>query len=230
MAQGTPAGTAPLVIAIDGPAASGKGTLGRRLAAHYGLAYLDTGRLYRAVAAAVLAAAGDPADPETAATAARSLDPGHLDDPALRTEAVGNAASKVAAIPAVREALLDFQRAFAASPPASAAGAVLDGRDIGTVVCPEAAVKLFVTASPEVRAERRWRELAERCEPADRETILADIRRRDRQDAERSVAPLVAAPDATEIDTDRLDPDAVFAAACRLVETRREIAHSQGNP
>ncbi|MEX2644025.1 MAG: (d)CMP kinase [Acetobacterales bacterium] len=210
----------PFVIAIDGPAASGKGTLGRRLAAHYGLAYLDTGRLYRAVAAAVLAAGADPGDARAAEQAARTLTPAALEDPDLRSEAVGNAASTVAAIPAVREALLDFQRSFAAAPPPDFRGAVLDGRDIGTVVCPRAHLKLFVTASPEVRAERRYRELVARGETADRGTILADILRRDRKDAERSVAPLAAAADALAINTDALDADAVFALACRHVDSR----------
>lgn len=216
-AQGAPK---PFVIAIDGPAASGKGTLGRRLADHYGLAYLDTGRLYRAVAAAVLAAGADPCDAVAAERAARALAPTALENPDLRSEAVGNAASSVAAIPAVREALLDFQRDFAASPPKGFHGAVLDGRDIGTVVCPDADLKLFVTASPEVRAGRRYRELRDHDETANEETVLADLHRRDRQDAERAVAPLAAAADAIAIDTDRLDADAVFALACRQVDSR----------
>ncbi len=160
-----------LVVAIDGPAASGKGTLARNLAAKFGLAHLDTGRLYRATALRVLAVGGDPADPETAAAAARGLDPALLDDPRLRDEAVGRAASVVAAIPAVRAALLAFQRRFAGQPQ----GAVLDGRDIGTVVCPDADVKLFVTASREERARRRAKELRENGAPAIYEAVLRDI-------------------------------------------------------
>ncbi len=221
---------APLVIAIDGPAAAGKGTLARRLADAYGLAYLDTGRLYRAVAAAVLHQGADPADPQVAEAAARALQPAALEAPNLRDEAVGNAAAKVATIPAVRAALLDFQREFAAGPPEGMAGAVLDGRDIGTVVCPDAPVKLFVTASPEVRADRRVRELVARGEAADADAILADIRARDRQDAERAAAPLKPAPDAEQINTDGHDADAVFAIAQGIVEARAPGAGMQGKP
>lgn len=220
----------PIVIAIDGPAAAGKGTLGRRLAEAHGFAYLDTGRLYRAVAAAVLAAGNDPGDPVAAEAAARALHPSALDDPGLRAEAVGNAASQIAAIPGVRAALLAFQRNFAARPPDGCAGAVLDGRDIGTVVCPDAPVKLFLTASAEIRAERRVRELREQGTAVDPSAILADIRRRDRQDAERDAAPLVAAADAVEIDTDTRDADAVFAAAEQILEARLPAAVKQGKP
>jgi len=202
-----------LVVAIDGPAASGKGTLARNLAAKFGLAHLDTGRLYRATALRVLAAGGDPADPETAAAAARGLDPALLDDPRLRDEAVGRAASVVAAIPAVRAALLAFQRRFAGQPQ----GAVLDGRDIGTVVCPDADVKLFVTASREERARRRAKELRENGAPAIYEAVLRDIEERDARDSGRRDAPLLAAPDAVIIDSTGLDPDQVLEQASRLV-------------
>jgi cytidylate kinase len=202
-----------MIIAIDGPAAAGKGTLARRLAAHYGLNYLDTGALYRAVGMSVLRAGGDPADPASAEAAARALDPAGLSDPGLRTEDAGQAASKVAAIPAVRAALLDFQRAYAAQAP----GAVLDGRDIGTVVCPDADVKLFVTASVECRAARRLKELLDKGEPAIGERILQEMRERDARDRARSVAPLVPAADAVVLDTTELDADAAFAAAVAIV-------------
>jgi cytidylate kinase len=208
-----------LVVAIDGPAAAGKGTLARRLAAHYGLAYLDTGALYRATARDVLDAGLDPADAAAAAGIAEKLDPASFGDPHLRDEAVGRAASVVAAHGAVRAALLDFQRCFAAAPPAGARGAVLDGRDIGTVVCPEAPVKLYVTASPEERARRRMLELEARGgPPVDKAAILADIRERDRRDSERATAPLKPAEDAVTLDTSDLDADAVFAAAAALID------------
>src|SRR5579864_6030829 len=154
------------VVAIDGPAASGKGTLARRIAENFDLAHLDTGKLYRATAFLVLQSGSDPADPAAAEAAARLVDPALLDDPRLLSEAVARVSSAVAAIPAVRAALLQFQRDFALHPPGGRRGAVLDGRDIGTAVCPDAAVKLYVTASPEVRAERRLRELQQRGEPA----------------------------------------------------------------
>jgi cytidylate kinase len=206
-----------MIIAIDGPAAAGKGTLARRLADRFGLNYLDTGALYRAVGVAVLRAGGDPADPEAAAGAARSLDPAGLADPALRGEAAGEAASKVAAIPAVRAALLDFQRAYAARPP----GAVLDGRDIGTVVCPDAQVKIFVTASLERRAERRLKELLDKGVSAIGERVLQEMKDRDARDSARSVAPLVPAADAVLLDTTELDADAAFAAAVQIISQRR---------
>jgi len=206
----------PRLIAIDGPAAAGKGTLARRLAAHFGLAYLDTGLLYRAVGARVLAAGGDPRDPVAAAAAARAITPDDLARPELRTERAGQAASAVATIPAVRAALSDFQRDFAARPE----GAVLDGRDIGTVICPEAPVKLYVTASAEVRARRRLAEMQARGVAADYPAILAEVRARDEQDAGRAVAPMRPAEDALLLDTSALDPDQAFAAALALIAAR----------
>ncbi|HXP98377.1 MAG TPA: (d)CMP kinase [Telmatospirillum sp.] len=206
-----------MIIAIDGPAAAGKGTLARKLAAHYGLNYLDTGSLYRAVGMAVLRSGGDPADPVAAERAARQLDPAGLSDPALRGEEAGDAASKVAAIPGVRAALLDFQRAYAEGAP----GAVLDGRDIGTVVCPGAEAKLFVTASLEKRAERRLKELLDKGVSAIGERILQEMRDRDARDSARSVAPLVPAADAVVLDTSELDAEAVFAAAVQIISQRR---------
>jgi CMP/dCMP kinase len=203
-----------MVIAIDGPAASGKGTLAARLAAHYGLPHLDTGLLYRAVARALLDAGRPLADEETAAQAARALDPAQLDDARLRGRPMGDAASIVSAHPSVRAALLDFQQGFAAQP----VGAVLDGRDIGTVVCPTATVKLFITASPEERARRRHLELIARHEAADFTAILDDIRRRDERDRARSAAPLKPAPDAIILDTTALDADAAFRTALDHVE------------
>ena len=202
-----------MIIAIDGPAAAGKGTLARRLAAHFRCAYLDTGLLYRAVGAAVLRAGKDPGHDEAAATAAAALVPADLEDPGLRSEAAGQAASKVAAHPKVRAALLAFQRDFAANPPGGAAGAVVDGRDIGTVVLPDADFKLFVFASEEERARRRWAELAAAGDAPDPDEVLAALRARDRRDAERAVSPLTPAPGCYLLDTTDLDIDAAFAAA-----------------
>lgn len=206
-----------MIIAVDGPAASGKGTLAKAIAAHYGLAYLDTGALYRAVARDVLAADGELRDDGLAATVAQRLDPATLEDPRLRAHEIGEAASIVAANRRVRDALLDFQRAFARRRP----GAVLDGRDIGTVVCPDADIKLFVTASPEVRARRRHLELAARDDDASYERVLADIQVRDARDADRSAAPLKAAEDALLLDTTHLDIEAAFTAAIELIEAAR---------
>lgn len=206
------------VIAIDGPAASGKGTLSRRLAGHYGFAHLDTGALYRATGRDMLAGALDPGDPNAAAAIAARVDPTSFDDPRLRDEAVGQAASIVAAHGGVRAALLDLQRRFAASPPGGLTGAVLDGRDIGTVVCPEANVKFFVTASPEVRARRRVLELRGRGLPADEAAIRADLVARDARDSGRAEAPLKSADDAVLLDTSVLDADAVFAAAQAVID------------
>ena len=206
-----------MIIAIDGPAASGKGTLGARLAAHYGLRHLDTGLLYRAVAKAVIDAGHRPDDAAAAAAAAKSLDPARFDVAVLKSHAIGEAASVVSAIGEVRAALLDFQRAFAAAPP----GAVLDGRDIGTVICPDADVKIFVTAAPEVRAGRRAREFEANGQAVDEADILADIQRRDERDRSRAVAPLKPAADAQELDTSKLDVEAAFRAAVALVEGAR---------
>lgn len=210
-----------MIIAVDGPVAAGKGTLARRLAEEFDLAYLDTGSLYRAVGLAVLRAGGDPADDAAALAAVARLRPADLSDPALREERSGNAASMVAAMPAVRAALLDYQRNFAASPPDGRGGAVLDGRDIGTVVCPEADVKLFVTASAEERARRRYQELVGRGEAVTQEEILDDLRERDARDAERAVAPLKPAVDAHLLDTSNLDIEAAFMAACAIVAKQR---------
>jgi len=206
-----------MIIAIDGPAASGKGTLGKRLAAHYGLRHLDTGLLYRAVAKTVLDAGKRPSDAEVAEAAAKALDPAKFDEKALKSAAVGAAASVVSAIPAVRKALLAFQRDFAAKPP----GAVLDGRDIGTVICPDADVKIFVTASPEVRAGRRAREYAAAGRPVAEAEVLADIKKRDERDMNRAAAPLKQAPDAYLLDTTTLDIDAAIRAAIDIVEAGR---------
>lgn len=205
-----------MIIAIDGPAASGKGTLARMIAAHYGFACLDTGLLYRAVARDVLARGASLEDALTAAAVARTLDADSLDDPALRLPGVGDAASVVARMPGVRAALLAFQRDFAAQEP----GSVLDGRDIGTVVCPEADAKLFVTAAIEVRARRRFDELRSRGEPVTYEGVLEVIRRRDERDMGRADAPLKVADDAMLIDTSELDIDAAFDAAVGLIQRK----------
>ena len=206
-----------MIIAIDGPAASGKGTLAKRIAAHFGLAWLDTGLLYRAVARDVLAAGGDLEDVLAATAAAKSVDAETLNDSALRGPQAGDAASIVAKIPEVRAALLEYQRAFARQ----ACGAVLDGRDIGTVVCPEAQVKIFVTASDEARAERRFLEHQSRGDSITYDELLADIRRRDARDRGRSAAPMHAADDAVHLDTTALDADQAFAAALQLIELAR---------
>jgi len=203
-----------MIIAIDGPAASGKGTLGKRLAAHYGLRHLDTGLLYRAVAKALLDAGQSPDDRPAAIAAARALKPEWIDEATLKVYEIGEAASVVSAIPEVRAALFDFQRAFAATPP----GAVLDGRDIGTVICPDADVKIFVTATPEVRAGRRARELTGRGERVIEAEVLADILKRDERDRSRAAAPLLQAPDAHLLDTTNLDIEAAFRAAVAIVE------------
>jgi cytidylate kinase len=206
-----------MIIAIDGPAASGKGTLGKRLAAHYGLHHLDTGLIYRAVAKAMLDAGHPLGDAAKAASAAKALDPAQFDETALKHQEVGEAASVVSAIPEVRAALLDFQRDFGRKPP----GAVLDGRDIGTVIFPDASVKIFVTATPEVRARRRALEFAAAGGGVDEAAVLVDIRRRDERDTSRSAAPLKAAPDAHLLDTTQLDIDAAFRAAIDIVEAVR---------
>ena len=206
-----------MIIAVDGPSASGKGSISRRLAAHLGLPYLDTGLLYRAVARDMLDQ-GLPLDDEDAAVrAAKSLDLSGLDDPRLRERRMGEAASQVAASPAVREALLELQRDFAHQP----AGAVLDGRDIGTVVCPAADVKLYIAASPDERARRRYLELRERGEDVDEDEIYQDILKRDRRDQERSAAPLRKADDAHLLDTTNLDIEQAFKAALGLINAAR---------
>lgn len=218
MSRGRAEGSRPPVVAIDGPAAAGKGTLARRLAAHLGYAYLDTGLLYRAVGLKVLQADADPDDGAAAAAAAAGLAATDLDDPALRGDAVAGAASRVAAVPEVRGVLLDFQRRFAQQPPHAAPGAVLDGRDIGTVVCPDADLKLFVTATLEVRAVRRLKELQQRGLAAIDSRVLREMQERDARDSARAVAPLEPAADAVVIDTSELDPDAVFSAALAAFE------------
>lgn len=215
-----------MIIAVDGPAASGKGTLARRLAAHYGLAYLDTGALYRAVALSVLRAGHAPDDVAAAAKAAESLDYGMLEDGELRTSRVGEAASFVAAMPDVRKAILDYQRRFAGTPP----GAVLDGRDIGTVVCPDADVKLFVTASPEVRARRRYLELMAGGIDAEEEDVLRALRERDERDQARAHAPMRQAEDAYLLDTTELDIEAAFKAAVEIIDRQMMQGAQDRNP
>ena len=204
-----------LIIAVDGPAASGKGTIARALARHFGLPHMDTGLLYRAVALNLWRWGGDPGNEFEALRACDDLgfDP---DDPELRSEPVSRIASSISAYPAVRAALLDRQQSFAGQP----GGAVLDGRDIGTVIAPQADVKMFVTASPEVRAQRRIRELLERGMPAHYEDVLADIRARDERDTHREVAPLRQAPDALLLDTSEFTIDQAIAEAVRLTEER----------
>jgi CMP/dCMP kinase len=203
------------IIAVDGPAASGKGTIARALARHLGLPHMDTGMLYRAVALNLLRLGGDP---ESEFSALRACDGAAnlADDPDLRTEAVGGIASRISAYPSVREALLHRQREFAAQ----AGGAVLDGRDIGTVIAPDATLKFYVTASSKVRAERRLKELQERGLPVHFEDVLLDIRARDERDSRRSTAPLARAADAILLDTSSLDRDAAVAEAIRLAEQR----------
>jgi cytidylate kinase len=213
-----------MIIAIDGPAASGKGTLGKCIAAHYGLAHLDTGKLYRAVARDTLAKGGDPCDADAALAAAIALDLKTLADPALIDGRLGEAASLVARHPEVREALLAYQRSFARAKP----GAVLDGRDIGTVICPDAEVKLFVTATPEERARRRFLELKRAGMAVSEEDVLADIRRRDERDRRRATAPLARAQDAVLLDTTNLDIDAAFRAAIDLIDAAMGHAGQAG--
>jgi cytidylate kinase len=209
------------IIAIDGPAAAGKGTLARRLAAHFGLPYLDTGLLYRAVGRRVLDRGEIPSDANAAASAARDLRPEELKRPDLRGPEADAAAAAVASVPGVRAALLDFQRSFGA-----ALGAVLDGRDIGTVVFPHADLKLFIIASPEARARRRWLELRSGGADADLAEVEREIRARDRQDAERAIAPLRPADDAVIIDTTGLERDAAFAAVLAVAGERLGLAKS----
>jgi len=206
-----------MIIAIDGPAASGKGTLAKRLAAHYGLRHLDTGVIYRAVAHVLISDGADLTDEAAAVHAARELDPETFENPALKSQKVGTAASVVSAIPRVREALVEFQRQFAAKPP----GAVLDGRDIGTVICPDAEVKIFVVADAKVRAHRRTLEARSRGEEADEAAVLADILARDERDQNRAVAPLKPAKDAYLLDNSNLDIEGGVRAAIDIVEAVR---------
>jgi len=218
-----------VVIAIDGTSACGKGTLARKLARHYGFAHLDSGALYRLVALGVISKGGMPSRPEDAIRAAREIDPEAINDPHLRTAAVGEAASVVAAIPEVRAAVLSFQRDFANDPPGCASGAVIDGRDIGTVICPDATAKLFIDAKPRIRAMRRWLELKQQHGTAesalpDIDKIEADLISRDRRDRTRSTAPLRQAEDADLLDTSDLDIEAAFVKALALINNKVETA------
>ncbi|KEO57872.1 (d)CMP kinase [Thalassospira permensis] len=208
-----------MIIAIDGPAASGKGTLARRVAAAMDYAYLDTGLLYRATGAKVLALGLDPSNEDAAVGVAEKLGADDLEGEELRSEEVGSAASKVAAIPKVRAVLLAFQRNLASSPPDGKRGAVLDGRDIGTVVCPDALIKFYLTASVEERANRRFKQLQEKNPAAIYERVLKELEERDARDSARDVAPLKMASDAIHIDTDRLNADAVFNAVMAHIRT-----------
>jgi CMP/dCMP kinase len=206
-----------MIVAIDGPAASGKGTIAKRLAAHYRLNHLDTGLIYRAVAKALIDAGAPLDDHARAAAVAAGIDPSRFDERALKSNAVSEAASRISAIPEVRAAVFEFQQAFAAGPP----GAVLDGRDIGTIIVPDAEVKIFVTASPEARAKRRTLELRSQGQMVNEAEILTDILRRDERDMTRAVAPLKQAPDAHLLDTTHLDIDAAVRAAIDIVEAVR---------
>jgi cytidylate kinase len=212
--------TRSIVIAVDGTAASGKGTLAKRLAAHFGFAHLDSGALYRLTALAVLVANGDPKSEADAMRGAQSIDLTMAGDPAIRTDIVGQAASFVAAIPAVRQALFDFQRGFLDRPPGGSPGAVMDGRDIGTVICPEATAKLYIDARPELRAHRRWLELKGMGIARDEAGLLAELNARDAADKSRPISPLKPAPDADLLDTSDLGIDPAFAAALTLVSPK----------
>ncbi len=211
--------TRPVVIAVDGPAASGKGTLARRIAAELGYAYLDTGLLYRAIGLLLIKAGVEPSNADAAAGAAQAFDVGaaNFSEPALRAEKTARAAGIVAANPAVREALVDVQRQFAANPPGGAAGAVLDGRDIGTVICPDADYKFFIDADIEERARRRVKELQDRGDPSIPARVLQEMKERDERDRTRAVAPLAPAADASVVDTTNLNADAAFALAMSFI-------------
>lgn len=218
-----------VVVAIDGTSACGKGTLARKLARHYGFAHLDSGALYRLVALGVIRKGGNPSRPEDAIRAAYEIDPEAINDPHLRMVVVGEAASVVAAIPEVRAAVLSFQREFASHPPGGASGAVIDGRDIGTVICPDATAKLFIDANPRIRALRRWLELKQQRGAAEStvpniDTIEADLIARDQRDRTRSTAPLRQAEDAVLLDTSDLDIEAAFAKALALINPKVETA------
>ncbi|PCJ68128.1 MAG: cytidylate kinase [Rhodobiaceae bacterium] len=210
-----------MIIAVDGPAAAGKGTLARALAAHFGFAYLDTGALYRGVAHAVLKSGASASDEAAALLAAETLNPDQIDPKAIRTPEVSEAASLVAAMPPVRAAILAFQRRFASHPPGDQSGTILDGRDIGTVVCPEADVKLYVTASPEVRAHRRWLELKGSGSGPSEAQVLEDVQARDVRDTDRKTSPMRPAADAHLLDTSDLSIEAAFDVAVALIETSR---------
>jgi CMP/dCMP kinase len=216
--------TKSIIIAVDGTAASGKGTLAKRLAAHFGFAHLDSGALYRLTALAVLQANGDPKSEADALRGAQSIDLTMAGDPAIRTDKIGQAASFVAAIPAVRQALFDFQRGFLDRPPGGSPGAVMDGRDIGTVIAPEATAKLYIDARPELRAHRRWLELKGMGIERDEAGLLAELNARDAADKSRPISPLKQAPDADLLDTSDLGIDAAFAEALRLVSPKIEGA------
>ncbi len=207
-----------MIIAIDGPAASGKGTLARKLATHYGFAYLDTGSLYRAVGQAVRDAGFEPSNAAEAIKAAQNLDVTKIDEKAIRTAEAGEGASLVAVMQPVRDAILQFQRDFASNPPHDAKGAVLDGRDIGTVVCPDAAVKIYVTASATIRAHRRWLELETSGSLISEAQVLEDTRERDRRDSERATSPMRPADDAHLLDTSNLSIEAAFGEAAAIID------------
>ncbi len=213
-----------IVIAVDGTAASGKGTLAKRLARHFNFAHMDSGALYRLTALAVLDDQGDPGNEADALKGARAIDLTKAGNPAIRTDVVGKAASQVAAIPAVRAALHDFQKSFLDHPPGGSFGAVMDGRDIGTVIAPDATAKLFVDADPEVRAHRRWLELKTLGISRDEAGLLAEILARDHADRTRAVSPLKQAPDAALLDTSNLGIEPAFAAALALVSAKIERA------
>ena len=207
-----------MIIAVDGPAAAGKGTLARALAKEFNFAYLDSGALYRAVALSLIKQGISADNVAAAADTATALDEALLTDPALRTEQTAAVASSIAKYPEVRNNLLNYQRNFSLNPPENKAGAVLDGRDIGTVICPQADLKFFITASPEVRAERRYKEAKAAGKNISFDQILYDVTRRDAQDRSRKVAPLIPADDAVLLDTSNLDIDAVFYRAAALVK------------
>lgn len=213
-----------IVVTVDGTAASGKGTLAQKLAQHFHFAHLDSGSLYRLVALGVVEAKSDPTNETDAVQSARAIDHRRGGDPAIRTAEVGRMASIVSVFPAVRAALLEYQRAFAVHPPGGERGAVIDGRDIGTVVCPNATAKLFVDAAPEARAHRRWMELRSRDENPDELALLKEIIERDRRDRHRATAPMKPAADADLLDTTHLDIDAAFAAALALVKPKVDAA------
>lgn len=212
----------PFTIAIDGPAAAGKGTLARKLAAHYDFAYLDTGGLYRAVALTLIRNAEPDPNESKAAFTAQQLSVSMLHDSELRSEACGKLASRIASMPKVREALKEFQVNFAANPPEGKAGSVIDGRDIGTVICPDAPCKIYIIADAKIRAKRRWLELSERGDERPYQDILQDLLARDHQDQERAVAPLKPAKDALVLNTTQMDIETVFKKAVELVDSKRK--------